>query len=156
MIRKSWAAILIATAFGAAPAAIAADEPIGITTEIADPGALARLQHNAGLTLQRISWDYRGRLAVTEEGHLFHIKGEQKEKHGPGRLEIDGIVVKIDKDGFSYLGKIAIYNAPRDRKECLRDGTYQFRASGKRHYWRLQQMEACSGLTDYVDIYFKP
>ena len=29
-----------------------------------------------------------------------------------------------------------------------------FRVTQNRKYWRLQQMEVCDGLTDYVDIYF--
>jgi hypothetical protein len=36
----------------------------------------------------------------------------------------------------------------------VRDGSYEFRITGRRRYWRLQQMEQCDGLTDYVDIYF--
>ena len=39
-------------------------------------------------------------------------------------------------------------------RECLRDGTYEFRATGTRRYWRLQNIEACDGLADYVDIYY--
>ena len=36
----------------------------------------------------------------------------------------------------------------------MRDGTYEFRVTQRRRYWRLQDIEACDGLADYVDIYF--
>ena len=38
---------------------------------------------------------------------------------------------------------------------CLREGTFEFRATGKRKYWRMQQMEnPCENVVDYIDIYF--
>jgi hypothetical protein len=151
------AAVCIAALLGAAPAAVAADTaPPAATTNVADAGALARLEKNRGLTLQWISWERRGHLAVAETGGLVRLKGEQREKGGPGRLDVDGVVLAIDRDSFTFRGRIAMYAAPHDRKECIRDGTFVFRITGKRRYWRLQQMEACAGLTDYVDIYFSP
>ena len=57
-------------------------------------------------------------------------------------------------DRFRFRGRIAIVDAPDRGRNCVRDGEYQFRVTGRRRYWRLQQMEQCDGLTDYVDIYF--
>ena len=40
-------------------------------------------------------------------------------------------------------------------KECPRIGTFTFKATGKRKYWRMQEMEnPCDSVADYVDVYF--
>jgi len=36
----------------------------------------------------------------------------------------------------------------------VRSGPMEFLVTQDRKYWRLQDMVACDGLTDYVDIYF--
>jgi hypothetical protein len=120
-------------------------------TIVANPEALARLRRNTGLTLQWISWDYRGRLRVTDRGGTVHLSGNQT---GSGRLEIDGDVVSINADGFAFRGRIIITDTPDSGRSCVRDGEFHFRITGQRRYWRLQEMETCDGLTDYVDIYF--
>ncbi|WP_424811429.1 hypothetical protein [Roseococcus sp. YIM B11640] len=135
--------------------ALAQDKSGPVTrTEVADARALQRLRHNSGLSLQWISWDYRGQLRMEETGELLRLRGSQQERGGPGRLEIDGAVTHIDQTGFTFQGRVVIRQAPPDRAECVRDGTLHFRITGNRRYWRMQEMEACAGLTDYVDIYF--
>jgi hypothetical protein len=129
-------------------ALLAADAP---ATIVASPDALTRLRHNSGITLQWISWDYRGRLQVSDRGDVVHLTGGQT---GAGRLELDGDVVSIGPDAFTFHGRIVIRDAPDPGRACVRDGNFEFRITGQRHYWRLQQMEQCDGLTDYVDIYF--
>ncbi len=121
-------------------------------TQISDTAAVRRLKANRGIALQWISWDRLGRLTVTESNGLIHVEGAQTG--GSSRLEISGDVLSIDQDRFTFKGRINIYNAPSDRKQCLRDGVFEFRITGKRQYWRLQQMEGCDGLTDYVDTFF--
>lgn len=133
-----------------AGAAIAQPAP----TIVGDPAALARLRHNAGITLQWISWDYRGRVRVSEAGGRVHLSGSQAARRGGGRLELDGDVAEIGRDRFTFQGRIAITDTPDPGRNCVRDGSYEFRITGRRRYWRLQQMEQCDGLTDYVDIYF--
>lgn len=123
-------------------------------TIVGDPAALARLRHNAGITLQWISWDYRGRVRVSEAAGLVHLSGSQAARSGAGRLELDGDVVEIGAGSFTFRGHIAIVDTPDPGRACMRDGDFEFRITGRRHYWRLQQMEQCDGLTDYVDIYF--
>ena len=123
-------------------------------TAVEDPTALARLRRNSGVTLQWISWEYRGRVAVTDRGGVVHLAGSQVERGGRGRLELDGDVVAISRDRFTFRGRIAITDTPDAGRNCLRDGDYEFRITGRRRYWRLQEMEVCDGLTDYVDIYF--
>jgi hypothetical protein len=123
-------------------------------TVVSDPAALARLRHNGGITLQWISWDHRGRVRVSEAGGRVHLSGAQRARAGAGRLELDGDVVEIGSASFTFRGRIAITDTPDPGRDCLRDGTFEFRITGRRRYWRLQQMEQCDGLTDYVDIYF--
>lgn len=134
-------------------AALAAAQPApdAPATIVASPDALTRLRHNSGITLQWISWDYRGRLLVSDRGDVVHLAGGQT---GTGRLELDGDVVSINQDAFTFHGRIVIRDAPDPGRACVRDGNFEFRITGQRHYWRLQQMEQCDGLTDYVDIYF--
>lgn len=39
---------------------------------------------------------------------------------------------------------------------CKRDGTMTFAITGKRKYWRLQEMQSpCDETTDYVDIFLR-
>lgn len=142
-------------------AAPAQDKPAGAQavpiqrTEILDRAALNRLKRNSGLSLQWISWDNsRGHVRVEETDGLVRLRGSQQQRNGPGRLEIDGVVVRIDRAGFVFQGTVAMRQAPEDRAECLRNGRLTFRITGSRRYWRMQEMEACAGLTDYVDIYF--
>ena len=142
--------VLLLSLLAAAPAATAPGE----RTIVTDSAALARLQHNSGLTLQWISWDYRGRVQVSERGGRVHLSGSQAARGGPGRLTVDGEVVEIGPSSFTFRGRIVITDTPDAGRNCVRDGSYEFRVTGRRRYWRLQEMEACDGLTDYVDIYF--
>jgi hypothetical protein len=123
-------------------------------TQVLDSAAVRRLKGSRGIALQWISWDNLGRLKVTGSDGVIHLDGSQSQRNGSGRLAISGDVVSIDRSSFTFKGSISIYNAPGDRKECLRDGVFNFRITGSRQYWRLQEMEACEGLTDYVDIFF--
>ena len=136
-----------------AAAAPGPSDPAGPTI-VSDPSALARLRRNAGITLQWISWDYRGRVRVSEVAGRVHLSGSQRARRGAGRLELDGDVVEIGASGFTFRGHIGIADTPDPGRACMRDGDFEFRITGQRRYWRLQQMEQCDGLTDYVDIYF--
>jgi hypothetical protein len=135
-------------------AAAAAEPATAGRTFVRDPAALARLRRNSGITLQWIDWDHRGRVTVSEARGLVHLRGSQARPGGTGRLELEGDVVEIGAGSFTFRGRIAITDTPDPGRNCLRDGTYEFRITGRRRYWRLQEMEMCDGLTDYVDIYF--
>jgi hypothetical protein len=139
--------LLLATAATQA----ASDAP---RTIVDDPAALARLRGNGGITLQWISWDYRGRVRVSEAAGRVHLSGAQRARSGTGRLDLDGDVVEIGASSFTFRGHIGITDTPDPGRACMRDGDFEFRITGRRRYWRLQQMEQCDGLTDYVDIYF--
>ena len=152
---KSPARLLLAAAVSAAvPSALPAQS--GARTVVDDAAALQRLRRNSGITLQWISFESprRGHVRVTERNGLVHLSGRQLQANGAGRLELDGDVLRIDARSFTFRGRIAIENSPDPDRECYRDGTYEFRVTQNRRYWRLQQMTVCDGLTDYVDIYF--
>ena len=123
-------------------------------TEILDRAAAERLRGNSGVTLQWIGWDDRGRMAVRQDGALMRLSGGQRAPNGPGRLTVDGAVREIGRDYFVFEGRIVITDTPDIGRECVRDGRYRFAVTQNRKYWRLQEMEVCGGLTDYVDIYF--
>lgn len=125
-------------------------------TIVNDAAALARLQRNSGVTLQWISFESpaRGHVRLTNAGGYYRLRGEQASRRGPGRLAIDGVVTEIGARSFRFRGRIVITGAPDPERECVRDGEFDFLVTGRRRYWRLQQMEICDGLTDYVDIYF--
>lgn len=124
-------------------------------TRVDDRAALVRLRGNTGMSLQWISWEprARGEVRVIERGGVVHLSGSQAAR-GAGRVTLEGDVLAIGPREFTLRGRIVITDAPDPGRECVRDGTYMFRATGTRRYWRLQQMEQCDGLTDYVDIYF--
>ena len=90
-------------------------------------------------------------MLVSDRGGTVHLSGNQI---GSGRLELDGDVVSINADGFAFRGRITITDTPDSGRSCVRDGEFHFRITGQRRYWRLQEMETCDGLADYVDIYF--
>lgn len=121
-------------------------------TEIRDQAAYERLRNNSGVSLQWLWTDTRGHLTARDDRDVVSLEGGQI--NGEGSLEIQGDVVSISADRFIFRGTILILNAPDKGRRCERKGDFEFRATGKRKYWRLQQMEACGGLTDYVDIYY--
>jgi hypothetical protein len=142
----------------AATAAIAQapPPPPAARTIVTDPAALNRLRRNSGITLQWISFETPGRghvVARLRDG-LLHLSGFQTARTGGGRVTLEGDVLRIEARSFIFHGRIVITDAPDPGRNCVRDGTYEFRATGTRRYWRLQDIEACDGLADYVDIYF--
>jgi hypothetical protein len=147
----------LALAIAATSGAVAQDPPAtGEPTIVNDRAALNRLRRNSGITLQWISFEQpgRGHVAVSERNGVIHLRGSQAQNAGAGRIDLEGDVLAIGARSFTFRGRIKIENAPDPDRECVREGTYEFRATGTRRYWRLQQMTVCDGLTDYVDIYF--
>jgi len=109
------------------------------------------------LSLQWISWDYFGAANVTNKGGVLYLKGVQKERHGTDFVKIDGTITSIDKKEFKFEGtivtQISYINAG---KPCTRSGEMTFAVTGKRKFWRLQEMtNPCDVAVDYVDIYFR-
>jgi hypothetical protein len=150
--------LLAGLALIAAATGLAAQTPPapGERTVVSDRTALNRLRRNSGITLQWISFDHaqRGHVVAQMNGGLLHLNGSHAARGGPGRLTLDGDVLRISMRSFLFRGRIAITDAPDRGRNCVREGTYEFRATGQRRFWRLQDFEACDGLADYVDIYF--
>lgn len=111
--------------------------------------------HN--LTLQWIGWDKPGIATVTEEKTGYRIKGEQREPSTGDYLTIEGTLTVVDPRLLTFTGKITskVYHL-NNGEPCVREGTYTFRNTGTRKYWRLKEMVNCDikGAVDYVDIYF--
>jgi hypothetical protein len=123
-------------------------------TLVGDKIAMEKLRGPDGITLQWIGWDQRGDVQVEQRGKSLYLKGVQQQDGGKGRLELDGHILAVFTKSFIFKGRIAITDTPDEGRSCIRDGVYEFKITQKRKYWRLQQMEVCDGLTDYVDIYF--
>jgi hypothetical protein len=148
--------LLASLALALAATSALSQSPPGERTIVGDRAALNRLQRNSGITLQWISFEYRerGHVVARMNGGLLHLSGAQGARGGPGRVTLDGDVLRIEPRSFTFRGRIVVTDAPDRGRNCVRDGIYEFRATGVRRYWRLQDFEACDGLADYVDIYF--
>lgn len=149
--------LCLALLLAAVPAAIPVTASTTVSadrTVVNDPAMLARLRRNSGVTLQWISFESetRGHVRVSDANGFVHLTGSQR--NGEASVELDGDVLRIERDRFVFRGRIAIHNTPDPGRVCLREGEFEFRITQNRRYWRLQQMEQCDGLTDYVDIYF--
>jgi hypothetical protein len=108
-------------------------------------------------SLQWISWDYFGTATITNRKGVYYLKGEQKSRRDSDFLKIDGVITEINAKEFTFDGKIITQVSHINGGEpCERTGEMIFRITGKRKYWRLQQMDnPCEGVTDYVDIFFR-
>ncbi|ALM86152.1 hypothetical protein [Bordetella sp. N] len=126
-------------------------EPVQKTI-IQDQVAYERLMNNSGITVQWLWSAKRGHLKAQDVNDVVKLEGTQANHEGT--LKINGEVVAISKDRFRFRGTILILEAPDKGRHCERTGDFDFRISGQRKYWRLQQMEFCDRLTDYVDVYF--
>jgi len=126
-------------------------------TIVTDAKAKTMLLGKHKLSLQWISWDYFGRANVSNKSGVLYLKGEQRARNGNDYVKIDGLITSIDAKEFKFDGKIVMQISHiADGKPCERTGEMTFRITGKRKYWRLQEMDnPCEGVTDYVDIYFR-
>ena len=125
-------------------------------TVVKDKAAKTKLLGKHKLSLQWISWDYFGKAIVTEKNGTLYLKGEQKNRKDSDFVKVDGIVTAIEAKAFTFTGTIITQVSYINQgKPCQREGEMTFAITGKRKYWRLQQMQSpCGDETDYVDIYF--
>lgn len=113
--------------------------------------------HN--FSLQWISWDYFGKVEFTKgkTDKNYLVKGAQKSKENDDYIEIEGLITPKNEKHLIFNGVInyKVYHL-NNGKPCKREGTFNFKVSGNRKYWRLQEMgNPCDNVTDYIDIYFK-
>jgi hypothetical protein len=106
-------------------------------------------------SLQWISWDRFGAATVTDQSGVFRLKGEQRK--GRDFVKIDGVITSIDATEFKFDGTITTQISQiAGGAPCERTGEMTFAITGKRKYWRLQEMQnPCDDVVDYVDIYFR-
>ena len=126
-------------------------------TIINDAAAAKMLLGTHKLSLQWISWDYFGTATITNKAAVYSIKGSQKSRSNSDFLTIEGMIVSIDAKQFVFEGTITmqVFHI-NGGKPCTRQGDFTFKITGKRKYWRMQEMEnPCDEATDYVDIYFR-
>ena len=108
--------------------------------------------------LHWISWnrwkDFADLTVVERQGKLL-IKGHQQK--GGDYLEIDGFASQIEDKQFTFEGTIVTRVSYKNNgNQCRREGTMTFKITGKRRYWRLQEMQSpCDETTDYVDIFLR-
>jgi hypothetical protein len=144
------------------PHALASTRTIARDANGLDAAARARLVGDHMLTLQWLGWgdlSGAGKLVVEDAGDTLPMRGEQR---GTGEsaddyVRIDGRIVSASRDGFVFEGDILTrVHHIANGSECRRSGTFTFKATGKRRYWRLQEMQnPCDSATDYVDVYFR-
>ncbi|MEO6589285.1 MAG: hypothetical protein ABIP06_08270 [Pyrinomonadaceae bacterium] len=109
------------------------------------------------LSLQWISWDYFGTAMVMNKRGVFYLKGKQKSRKDSDFVEVDGIITEINDKDFKFNGTVTMQVSHiNNGKPCERTGVMTFAITGKRKYWRLQEIKSpCDVTTDYVDIYFR-
>ena len=109
------------------------------------------------LSLQWISWDYFGTATVTEREGLLYLNGKQIARKGTDLVTVDGFITSVDDREFTFRGEIITQISHiNGGKPCTRDGEFVFKITGKRKYWRMQQIDnPCDEAADYVDIYLR-
>lgn len=126
-------------------------------TEVRNAAAAKMLLGRHKLSLQWISWDYFGTANVVRRARVYSLKGEQKGRGNTDFVKVDGTIKSIDAKEFVFDGTIIMQISHiNGGAPCKREGEFVFKITGKRKYWRLQQMDnPCDTATDYVDIYFR-
>jgi hypothetical protein len=127
-------------------------------TQINDKPAAQKLLGTHNLTLQWLIFEKGqkpGAVTISNDNGTYRLKGEQRGK-GTDFITIDGQVVAVNALNFVFRGKIVTrVSYIAGGKECLRDGTYTFRISGARQFWRIKEQDnPCEAVADYVDIFF--
>ena len=145
--------------FFALMTALCLSTPAQEKTNINDRAAAGMLLGRHMLSLQWVSWDYFGTATVTDRDGVYTIRGEQKGRgeNASDFVTISGTITSIDAREFAFTGKITTrVSHINGGQPCVREGEFTFKVTGKRRYWRLQQMDnPCDPVTDYVDIYFR-
>jgi hypothetical protein len=126
-------------------------------TEVNNAQAAKMLLGRHKLSLQWISWDYFGTASVTNRGGVYSLKGEQRGRGNKDFVTVDGTITSIAAKEFTFSGKIVTQISHINGGEpCTREGEFTFKITGKRKYWRMQEIDnPCDQAADYVDLYFR-
>jgi len=97
-----------------------------------------------------------GKVNITKIGEEeYRIEGEQRDPKTKDYVTIKGTFLNKGNTltfNGNIVSKISFINGGQP---CELNGISIFKATGKRKYWRLQQMLNCDGTTtDYIDIFF--
>ena len=106
-------------------------------------------------SLQWISWERFGVADITRnERGVLEINAEQALNGDFVRLK--GSIGIIGEGIFYVTGEVVTQVSHMNNGQpCARSGTFEFQATGKRKYWRMQQMQnPCDSGIDYIDIFF--
>ena len=120
------------------------------------------------LSLQWLSWKYFGTVTITKEANgVLTCKGEQLARNckdadeksiiNDDYLKLDGVIDIVDANHFLFVGEIRekIFHI-NNGEEVLRQGTYDFKSTKNRKYWRMFPVaNPADSCADYIDIYFK-
>lgn len=125
-------------------------------TAIEDPAMGDQLMGEHVFNLQWID-NPPGVAKVTEptKGEL-HLDAEQRNKAGD-LASAKGRITRVTSKTFVLEGTVTTQVSHNyGGRPCVKTGTFTFRITGKRPYWRLREMENCEGgrLVDYVDVFF--
>lgn len=106
--------------------------------------------------LQWISWDTFGTATVTRKDGGLYIDASQEL--GGDYVTLRGKLAVVEPGTFVVTGGLVTrVHHLNGGQACPREGTFTFKAKGKRKYWRLQEMDnpcAGGGVVDYVDVFF--
>lgn len=126
-------------------------------TIVEDPATKEQLVGEHVFNLQWIDTPPGTARVEDRGGGDLYLSAEQREEKKGNYAVIKGKVVKISKQSFTVEGEIVTrVDYLNSGKPCARSGTWTFRVTGKRPYWRLKEMQnVCEGdnTVDYLDIY---
>ena len=127
------------------------------TTVVRSAKAKQMLLGRHKLSLQWISWTDLGTASIKDRDGVLHLNGRQDRRRSSDYLTVDGIITSVDDKQFTFKGKVITQIAGINGGDpCTRDGVFTFRITGKRKYWRMQEIDnPCDEAADYVDIYFR-
>jgi hypothetical protein len=131
-----------------------AEEPA--QTEVVDQKELAQVLGTHKLALQWISWKRFGKATVTDAQGLLRIEGRQDGDKG-NFLEVSGVFSRVAAGELTFQGKITTrVDHINQGNPCVREGTFTFKRSGKRRYWRMYPFDnPCDEAADYVDLFLR-
>lgn len=130
--------------------------PAQSKTVIEDPAAGDKLLGEHVFNLQWID-NPPGTAKVEEKDGVLRLVADQRAEKKGNYATIKGVITRVSAKSFTVEGEIVtrIDHIARGEK-CARSGTWTFRITGKRPYWRLKEMtNPCEndGTVDYLDIY---
>lgn len=108
------------------------------------------------ISLQWIGFENQGKAEVVKQSDgSFTISGEQTNSSNEF-LKINGKIKRLNASQVSFVGTIITFvKINNGGVPCEKTGEQVFLKKGDRKYYRLQNMENCSGgkVLDYVDLY---